>query len=330
MYLFISLCSFIITFFLTKIFRGLAVRWKFFDQPSERKFHKKPIPLMGGAAIFLGFWITILIGKFFFPKVLTVFIGGIIISAVGLWDDKFILSAKQKVFFQSIVALLTILSGIHLKLFLPMPFDYIISFIWILFIINAFNLLDNMDGVSGGIAFISSLLLCFVSILMKNHFVSIILSVFMGALGAFLCFNFPPASIFMGDCGSMFIGYIVSVATILGIYYRPGSPTLFPVIIPLLVLAVPVFDVISVIFIRVFHKKPIFQPDKNHFSHRLVNIGMNIKTAVLFLYLVTFCVGLPSILLPQLSFIGGIIVFAQAVVILVIISILEYYGKNGR
>jgi len=146
----------------------------------------------------------------------------------------------------------------------------------------------------------------------------------------FLFFNFPPAKIFMGDCGSMFIGYIISVITILGTYYRPGAPTLFPVVIPLLVLTVPIFDVLSVIFIRWVHKKPIFQPDKNHFSHRLVDMGMNIRTAVLFLYLLTFCVGLPSVLLPQLSLVGVVIIFLQAVGIMGVIAVLEYYGKNNR
>lgn len=332
-YIFLFLSSFIAAFLLTKIFRRLAVRWEFIDHPSERKFHKKSTPLLGGAAIFLGFWIAMSIGLctgIKLPLSGLIFIGSLAIAVVGLWDDKFALSVKRKLLFQIAVALFTVLIGIRAKLFLPPLFSYIVSFIWILVITNAFNLLDNMDGVSGGIAFISSLLLLIVSILMKNYFVSAMISAFMGALAGFLWFNFPPASVFMGDCGSMFIGYIVSVVTILGTYYKPGNPTLFPVVIPLLILAVPLFDVLSVIFIRIVHKKPIFHPDKNHFSHRLVNLGMSVRTAVLFLYLVTFCVGLPSILLPQISLVGVVIVFSQAVGIMIIIAVLEYYGKNGR
>lgn len=347
-YLLISLCGFITTLFLTKIFRNLAIRWRFIDQPSERKFHRKPTPLMGGVAIFLGFWITIFAGLIIvwlfpsaasgyaqgvwmrIPWLISIFIGGLVISGVGLWDDKSALRPKHKLLFQFMVAIFTVLVGIRARLFLPQPFSYIISIIWILAITNAFNLLDNMDGVSSGIAFIGSFLLFLVAVMMKNYFISSMLSCFMGTLLGFLCFNFPPADIFMGDCGSMFIGYIISVVTILGTYFRPESPTIFPVFIPLLVLAVPLFDTLSVIFIRIAHKKPIFQPDKNHFSHRLVNMGMKIKTAVLFLYLVTFCVGLPSVLLPQLSLSGVLIVFSQAVGIMVVIAILEYYGENNR
>lgn len=318
--LLIFLCSFITTTLLTYIIRRLAVRWKFIDQPSDRKFHKKPTPLMGGVAIFLGFWISA-------PWLITIFISSLIISGAGLWDDRFVIRPWQKLLAQFIVAAFTVSMGIRAQVFLPSPFSYIISIIWILAITNAFNLLDNMDGVSCGIAFVCSLLLLLTS---QDYFVSSMLCAFMGALLGFLCFNFPPARIFMGDCGSMFIGYIISVITILGTYYRPGTPTLFPVVIPLLVLAVPIFDVSSVIFIRWVHKKPIFQPDKNHFSHRLVDMGMNIRTAVLFLYLLTFCVGLPSVLLPQLSLTGVIIVFLQAVGIMGVIAVLEYYGKNNR
>lgn len=332
-YISLFLSSFIATFLFTKIFRRLAVKWKFIDHPSERKFHKKPMPLMGGVAIFLGFWIAMFTGLCIGikpPLFGLIFIGSLVIAVVGLWDDKFALSAKRKLLFQITVALFTVLIGIRAKLFLPSSFSYAVSFIWILVITNAFNLLDNMDGVSSGIAFICSFLLLIVSILMQNYFVSAMLSAFIGALAGFLWFNFPPASIFMGDCGSMFIGYIVSVVTILGTYYKPSNPTLFPVVIPLLILAVPLFDVLSVIFIRILYKKSIFHPDKNHFSHRLVNLGMNVKTAVLFLYLVTFCVGVSSILLPQLSFLGVVIVFLQALGIMIVIAILEYYGKNNR
>lgn len=341
----IFLTSFIITFFLTKLFRSLAIRWNFLDHPNERKFHKKPMPLMGGVAIFLGLWITVFMGVCIIifsasaykegvlmriPWLLVIFFGGLVISAVGLWDDKFIIRPRHKLVFQFIVALCTVLAGIRIKLFLPQPFSYIISIVWILAITNAFNLLDNMDGVSNGIAFVNSILLFLVAIIMKNYFISAILSAFMGALLGFLWFNFPPATIFMGDCGSMFIGYIISAITILGTYYRPESPTLFPVVIPLLILAVPIFDVLSVIYIRIKYRKPIFLPDKNHFSHRLVTMGMKVRTAVLFLYLLTFCVGLPSVLLPLLPLMGVIIVFLQTIGVMTIIAILEYYGKGNH
>lgn len=331
-YLSIFLSGFTATVLLTILFRWLAVKWSFIDHPSERKFHKKPTPLLGGAAIFIGFWVALFWTNAGFSQssqraewLAVIFIGGLVISGAGLWDDKLVLSAWRKLFFQIIAALFTVLAGIRAKIFLPEPLSYIISFFWILIITNAFNLLDNMDGVCSGIAFISSLLLFFTGIVMENALALIITSALMGVTLGFLCFNFPPASIFMGDCGSMFIGYLVSVVTILGTYYKPESPTLFPVVIPILVLAVPLFDVFSVIFIRIAQGRLIFKPDKNHFSHRLVNMGMNVKTAVLFLYLITFCVGLPSILLPILPLCGVLVVFIQTLVIMSIIAIFEYY-----
>lgn len=320
-FLFIFLRGFAATILLTVLFRRLAIKWRFIDHPSERKFHNKPMPLLGGLAIFLGFWVSMFWVRP--PWISTVFISSIIICGAGLWDDRFVIRPSRKLLFQFIAAVFTVSMGIRAQIFLPLPVSFIISIIWILAVTNAFNLLDNMDGVSCGVAFISSLLLLFTS---QDYFVSGALCAFMGAALGFLFFNFPPAKIFMGDCGSMFIGYIVSVITILGTYYKPESPTLFPVVIPLLVLAVPIFDVLSVISIRIIRKRPVFQPDKNHFSHRLVARGFPVRTAVLFLYLLTFCVGLPSILLPQLSLAGVITVFLQAVVIMTIIAVLEYYG----
>lgn len=349
-YLSISVCGFVVTFLFVRLFRSLALRWNFLDYPAERKFHRRPMPLMGGAAIFTGFWVSVCAGLFavkVFPSIipqdikiyiegiwirvpwlLVIFAGGIIAAGAGLWDDKFVLNPRQKIFFQFIAAFITAAAGIRVRLFLPEPLSYVVSIIWIIAIINAFNLLDNMDGVSSGIALVSCLLLFFASVIMKNYFVSAILAVFIGALAGFLYFNFPPAVIFMGDCGSNFIGYIISVVSILGTYYRQKSPTLFPVVIPLCILAVPIFDVVSVIFIRAISGKSIFSADKNHFSHRLVAMGMNVKTAVIFLYLVTFFAGLPSLLLPVLSLAGVLIVFLQMIGFMSIIAVLEYYGKK--
>jgi UDP-GlcNAc:undecaprenyl-phosphate GlcNAc-1-phosphate transferase len=351
-YLIIFLAGLIFSVFLTKIFCSLAVRINFIDKPSDRKFHKKPTPLMGGAGIFLGFWavvfLCILIIKFFpsflpsnlspyafgiwmrMPWVIYIFIGSFIVSAVGLWDDKFVLKPKQKLLFQFIVACLTVFAGIRIKLFLPDFLSYILSVVWILAITNAFNLLDNMDGASSGIALVCSFILFIVSLIMGSYFISALLAVFMGVLAGFLFFNFPPASIFMGDCGSLFIGYMMSIITILGTYYKPSNPTFFPVVIPLLVFAVPLFDIFSVMWIRMHQGKSIFHADKNHFSHRLVNMGMNVKTAVCFLYVLTFCAGLPSLILPMLSLSGVLVVFFQTVVIMILIALLEYYGKKAQ
>ena len=349
-YLVISIISFVITTFLVRKMLPLAVSWGMVDHPAGHKFHQRATPLLGGVAIFLGFWITVLGGMAvirspvsFIPSVIrqytdgvwlrlpwigVVFGGSLAISACGLYDDKYNLNAFIKLGVQFAVAVVTVAVGIRARLFLNIPLSYLVSIVWILGITNSFNLLDNMDGVSAGIAVISSFLLFLVACIMQNYFVASFLACFMGCLLGFLRFNFPPAKIFMGDCGSMFIGYIISVVTIMGTYYGPKSPTIFPIVIPLLVLAVPIFDTISVVIIRVIQQRPVFQADKNHFSHRLVTMGMGVKTAVLFLYLVTLCIGLPSLLLPLLPLTGVMIVLCQAAGIIGIIAILEYYSRK--
>jgi len=347
-YLYIFITGLILSLIFTKLAGRIAPKLGFIDQPAERKFHTRPTPVFGGEAIFLSFWIIIFVNLavlVFWPKIIpaliqrhltgihlkmlwliSILIGSGVIALLGLADDKWILQPKWKLLIQFIIAGFMVSMGIRIRIFLHFKIlSYIISIIWIVGITNAFNLLDNMDGVSSGVAFISSFILWIIAVTLHEYFIAAILAVFMGSLIGFLFFNFPPAVIFMGDCGSMFIGFMLSIITILGTYYRPESPTLFPVVIPLLVLAVPLFDTISVIAIRIKHNAPIFRGDKNHFSHRLVRRGMGVRTAVMFLYLVTLGTGLPAVLLPTLSLTGAVIVFLQVLAVIAIIALLEYY-----
>ncbi len=349
-YLVIFVSGLALTALLVRKMIVLAVLRGMIDYPAEHKFHQKPTPLLGGVGIFLGFWITVLTGVavigfagLYIPSLIrqyadgvwlrlpwlgVVLVGGLAMGICGLYDDKYNLNAPAKLGIQLIVAVITVAAGIRARLFLPEPLSYLISITWILVITNSFNLLDNMDGVSAGCAFIAGFFLFLIACIMQNYFVASFLACFMGCLIGFLIFNFPPASIFMGDCGSMFIGYIMSVVTIVGTYYGPGSSTVFSVVIPLVVLAVPIFDTVSVMVIRLTNKKPVFTADKNHFSHRLAAMGMDVKTAVLFLYLVTFCLGLSSLLVPLLPVLGVIVVLFQTAGIIGIIAVLEYYNRK--
>jgi len=127
----------------------------------------------------------------------------------------------------------------------------------------------------------------------------------------------------MGDAGSLFIGYMLSLLTVMATFYTAASPTLIPVIMPLLILSVPIFDTLSVVYLRIKQKKPVFKPDKSHFSHRLVKLGMNEKKVVLFIYLLAFIIGLGALLLKHLAFMSSIIVLIQALGIIAIIILLE-------
>jgi UDP-GlcNAc:undecaprenyl-phosphate GlcNAc-1-phosphate transferase len=200
---------------------------------------------------------------------------------------------------------------------------------WFLLMMNSFNLMDNMDGLSAGVAFISGSILFVFAVQMGQLFVATILAVFLGSLLGFLRYNFPPAKIFMGECGSSFIGYFLGTTAILLTFYRyEKNQSFLPVFAPLVIFSVLFFDTLSVIWIRRKRKLPVFKADKNHLSHRLVSLGMTKKQSVLFIYLLTLCTGIGALLLGSLNIFGGIIILLQVLIIIIIVGILELAGRN--
>ncbi|MDO9464369.1 MAG: MraY family glycosyltransferase [bacterium] len=356
-------CCFIVPFLLSLILvpvaRKFAISHSILDQPDDRKIHLKPKPLLGGVAICIAFIGTVLINllilffcseifslthlmpdfllseivsiKAVLPKLVVILFSGILILGLGLVDDIYKLSAKTKLMAQIMVALLLISFGIRITLFIENNFiSSIITLIWIVGITNAFNLLDNMDGLSAGVAFIASIIFFAITALQGQVFTATILSAFAGSILGFLRYNMHPARIFMGDAGSMFIGYILAVLAVVSSYYTKSSPTLFPVIMPVLILGVPIFDTIFVLAVRIKNGKPVSEGDKNHFSHRLVNLGMTQKQAVWFIYLVTFCVGINALLLCFANIWGAGVLLVQTVCIFIIIVILERIAKRNN
>lgn len=352
-YTYFFLIAFGSSLFLTDQFRSLAQRLNFLDHPSvKRKIHKKPIPLMGGCSIavtvFGLIWLHLFVLSQWgeqislipaalsqhisgaleqWKKLFVITLGGIAIALVGLYDDRYSLSPKKKLLFQVIIALVVSSLGIRLSLFVDSTvFQILVSAFWIILLVNAFNLLDNMDGLSAGVGLIASLLFAIVAIKTDQYFLGVILSLLCGSLAGFLIWNFNPAKIFMGDCGSQLIGYLIAVFTILETFYTPESKTFSPILMPLFILAVPLYDTASVIVIRLKNRESIFKADTRHFSHRIKALGMSTKGTVLFLYLVTLTLGLGAPLLPFISIKGGIYLFFQALCALSVIAILEYYG----
>jgi UDP-GlcNAc:undecaprenyl-phosphate GlcNAc-1-phosphate transferase len=149
-----------------------------------------------------------------------------------------------------------------------------------------------------------------------------------GSSFGFLWFNFHPAKLFMGDSGSLFLGYMFAALTVMGSYVVPDSPTLIPVVMPLLILSLPLYDTFSVMFIRRREGRPLFEGDKRHFSHRLLALGMGHKGTVIFIYLVCFVVGISATLLPYVSVAGSILLLLQAVIVYALITILIAVAKN--
>jgi UDP-GlcNAc:undecaprenyl-phosphate GlcNAc-1-phosphate transferase len=187
-----------------------------------------------------------------------------------------------------------------------------------------------MDGLSCGVAAISAIIFLSVSAYQGQFFIALILSVFIGSILGFLKYNYYPSSIFMGDAGSLFLGYILATLTISASYVTPESSSLLPALMPVIILSIPLFDTISVIIIRVRENRPIYVGDKRHLSHRLVDMGFSSRSAVNTIYLLTFTIGLAAFLLPYLSIRLSILVFVQVIVILIIISILMFVGKRNK
>lgn len=276
-------------------------------------------------------------------KILPIVLGGTLIMLIGLIDDikgkrrfapkeNFSITAvaSVKLLSSALVALLMVFWGVRITLFMPNPFwGGVLTVVWMVLIMNSFNLLDNMDGLACGVALIATFIFFGITSFQHQLFTSSMLVIFAGTLAGFLIFNRHPSSIFMGDTGSMWIGFMLATLTVLSTFYSEGKPTLFPVIMPLLILGVPIFDTVSVMMIRLIRKKPLFVGDRNHFSHRLVQLGMTQTRAVAFIYLVTFCIGINATLLSIVGKRGAAVILLQAVVIFTIIALLEYTGRKS-
>jgi len=356
-YLYVIFFSFLLSLISVYAAMKLAFRYKLMDDPGPRKIQDRPIPLLGGVGIFISFYATILINFIvldysvsspeisrFLPaevlayapnalrlagSLMAILWGGILVFIVGLIDDWKDLGAWPKLAVHIACASILFFSGIRITLFTDSHIaSYFMTVVWVVGITNAFNLLDNMDGLSSGIAVIANLFLWIISVASNEFFVALFVSALMGSILGFWVFNFPPARIFMGDAGSYLIGFLTASVTILGTYYQTDASTLFTILMPVLILGVPIYDLLSVILIRVYEGRSIFQGDKRHFSHRIVDLGMSKKGAVLFLYLVSFAFGTSSLILGFFEAYKVIIVLLQTIAFISIIALLEYFGRR--
>ncbi len=350
------------SFFLSVILTGLvkiyALRTGFLSHPVRDRFAQKAVPLGGGIAIFITLMVFIVAAtaaiKFlpghidsfaqsrnidpsdFLAKVNQLFVillCALALLALGLWDDKKGLGPFFKLAVQFAVALIVaLLADVRVELFIKNPIiTSVLSAIWIVLIINAFNFLDNMDGLAAGIAVIASCILFTAAAMSGQVFVGGLALVLIGTLLGFLVFNFPPAKIFMGDAGSLVVGFFVAILTIRTIYYHEAeSGRWYAVFMPLVVMAVPLYDFISVNLLRISQGKSPFVGDTQHFSHRLKRCGLTDRQTVLTLYLATLCTGLGAAFLNQVDLVGAILIFTQTFMILVIIAILEKTAKHDK
>jgi UDP-GlcNAc:undecaprenyl-phosphate GlcNAc-1-phosphate transferase len=334
--------------------KSLALRFRIIDHPNERKVHAVPMPRSGGVAVCFSFTTVVLLGFFSMPhllakawfqqlfpgssellrdahqvqwKLLALLGGGLLAFVIGFLDDFFGLRfpVAAKLAGQTLAALVLVAADVRTQ-FLPLPWmNTLLTVLWLVGITNAFNLLDNTDGLSSGVAFVASSVFLINAVMLGEYFVCFILIAFMGSLLGFLVFNFPPAKIFLGDCGSLYIGLILGGLTLLERFVSHASSTLFPILMPVIVLAVPIIDTATVVIIRLREHRPIYVGDRRHLSHRLLALGFSPRAAALILYLATFCFGIGAVLLPHASVAQSLLVLVQGLGFLGLLLILMFF-----
>lgn len=313
--------SFIVAVIFTFAARGFARRFGFVAKPKADRWHSRPTAMLGGTAIFAT---TILVYLLLVPhsyESIIVIAASSILFVVGLVDDLLHIKPYQKLIGQMIGASLIVGTGLKMPLTGYELIDIWITVFWIIGITNAINLLDNMDGLAAGISTIASISLA-ISFAVSGQVSELALvSVFVGALLGFLVFNFNPASIFMGDCGSMFVGFLLSTLVLLN---QTGgrSRGIVPILaVPVLILFVPIFDTTFVTVIRKLWGRKASQGGRDHTSHRLVALGLSERTAVLMLYAFAIVAGGLSLLVSQLELTQSLALVAAFIVILVIVGV---------
>lgn len=313
--------SFAASILFTWVVRFAARRYNLVAKPKEDRWHKRPTAMFGGVAIFLATAIAYLTLVPKTPESIIVLAASSILFVVGLVDDILHIKPYQKLIGQLIGASLVVGTGLKMPLTGYEIVDIWITIFWIIGITNAINLLDNMDGLATGISLIAALSLGF-SFAASGQIPELMLvSVFAGALAGFLVFNFNPASIFMGDCGSMFIGFLLSTLVLLN---QTGgrSRGLVPILaVPVLILFVPIFDTTFVTVIRKLWGRKASQGGRDHTSHRLVALGLSERTAVLMLYAFAISAGALGLLVSRLTLTQSLALVTFFTVVLVIVGV---------
>jgi UDP-GlcNAc:undecaprenyl-phosphate GlcNAc-1-phosphate transferase len=309
-----DLIAFVVAFLgslsLTIPVRYFALRYGMVDLPGPRKVHVKPMPLLGGIAIYLGFVLAILLSLRAIPEQqeISILAGATLLAGVGLLDDRGLLHHQVKLFIgMPVAALFLIASGIHAQLFTEfvpgrpgIMLDGFVTVFWVVGITAAFSILDHMDGLCAGIAAIAAAFFTLSARMSGQMMVPTLGAATLGAAFGFLCWNFKPAKIFMGDGGAMFLGFLMAV---LGLKIRPaGAQIPLTLLVPVLILGVPIFDTTLISISRARRGLlPFTSPGKDHTAHRLSNLGLGHRGAVLVLYCLAVLFGAAGLLAPRLS-----------------------------
>ncbi len=316
--------SFVITFLTTPFVKRMATKVGIVDKPDEaRRVHKKPIPLLGGLAMFYGFIVSVILFGVVDESVRGMVLGALIILIVGIIDDARQLSAKAKLPFQILAALVLILHDVRIE-WVSVPrfisstgvlglgfWGIPLTVFWVVGVTNAVNLIDGLDGLAAGVSSIACMSLFCIAMIVGELEVALITASLTGACFGFLPYNFNPAKIFMGDTGSTFLGFILASVSIMGLF---KSYMVVSVAVPFLVLGLPLFDTGFAIFRRVKAGKPIMSPDRDHLHHRVLDMGFSQKKTVSIIYMMCTVLGLCAVVMVSNGTVQALLLIAGMVV----------------
>ncbi|MGC9332837.1 MAG: MraY family glycosyltransferase [Anaerolineae bacterium] len=293
----------------TPVVRQVALRMGITDRPSARKIHVNPIPLLGGLAIYGAFIAAVILfgNRFRLNELISILVGASLMSFLGMWDDRRSLSPTFKLIGQFLAASILVVTGVRVGTFPWEPLNIALSLAWVVVVTNAMNLLDNMDGLSGGVGATAAIFFLLLALMNDQYLVGALSAALVGACLGFLIYNFNPASIFMGDAGSLFLGFVLA-ATAIKLRFPTGIQ-IVTWMVPVLILGLPLFDTALVIVSRLRRGlNPLTTPGRDHVSHRLVAIGYTRREAVLIAYLICAGLGVIALFVTQASIVEGYVV----------------------
>lgn len=329
----LTVCAFALamalSFMLTPVAKSFAFRVGAIDVPKDnRRMHKKPIPRLGGIAIFTAFFVSVicLTVDFIDNQVRGVLLGALIIVVLGVVDDVLALKPLIKGIPQIFAVFLPVFFGVRIEklpnflsgdayVSLPLILQYVITMIWIMAILNAVNLIDGLDGLACGVSTIMSLCLAAIAYLLHDYVVCILATALAGACIGFLPYNLNPAKLFMGDTGAMFIGYTLGCLMVLGPFQVSDIITFA---VPFLILGLPIFDMAFAAVRRILSGRSPFSGDKKHLHHKLVAVGLSQRKAVAVLYSISAILGIIAVMLTGEGFKRAFFVIALIFVIVAV------------
>ena len=310
LYFFTFILAAALSLYITPIVRKGALQYDIVDRPDGKlKQQKQPVAYLGGIAVYLAFLLALALTFELSREILGILLSGTIVVILGIIDDFKVLPPKVKFLGQAIAALVLIKSGVYIKLvFLPSWLCLVLTFCWLLAITNAFNIIDVMDGLAAGIGCVAAGILFIVAIVNQHHVIATLTVALAGALLGFLKYNFAPAQIYLGDTGSLFIGLILGALAMIGSYTQNN---VVACIAPVIILGIPIFDTLFVIYIRWLRGLPIIYGRPDHFALRLRKWRLSTRQTVIISYSAGFILGLLSLVLlfvPSIFIAIGVLV----------------------